>query len=82
MLEGKIKEMENEKEQLYWKKILCSQNCSLLTNIDNIELFHTLHDKVVPLVRRRYRYKDGSQPKRLFQGTPKKMGRERKLGSS
>ena len=33
---GKIKEMENEKKQLYWKKILSGQNCSLFTNIDNI----------------------------------------------
>ena len=80
-LEGKIKEMENEKKQPFWKKILSSQNCSFLTNIDNIELFHTLHDKVAPLVRRRYRYKDESQPTRLFQETPKKMGRERKLDS-
>ena len=81
MLEGKFNETENEKKQPYWKKMLSSQNCSFLTNIDNIELFHTLHDKVVPLVRRRYRYKDESQPTRLFQGTPKKMGRERKLDS-
>ena len=80
-LEGKIKEMENEKKQPYWKKILSSQNCSFLTNIDSIELFHTLHDKVAPLVRRRYRYNDESQPTRLFQETPKKMGRERKLDS-
>ena len=82
MLERKIKEMENEKEQPYWKMIFSSQNCSFLTNIDNIELFHTLDDKVAPLVRRRYRYKDESQPTSLFQGTPKKMRRERKLGSS
>ena len=33
---GKIKEMENEKKQPYWKKILSGQNCSLFTNIDNI----------------------------------------------
>ena len=33
---GKIKEMENEKRQPYWKKILSGQNCSLFTNIDNI----------------------------------------------
>ena len=28
MLEGKIKEMENDKKQPYWKKMLSSQNCS------------------------------------------------------
>ena len=27
MLEGKIKEMKNEKKQPYWKKILSGQNC-------------------------------------------------------
>ena len=81
ILKGKIKEMENEKKQPYWNKILSSQNCSFLTNIDNIELFHTLHDKVAPLVRRSYQYKEESQPTRLFQGTLKKMRRKRKLDS-
>ena len=71
MLEDKIKEMENEKKQPYWKKILSTQNCSFFTNIDKIELFHTLYDKVTPLVRIRYQYKYESQPIRLFQETSK-----------
>ena len=41
--------------------------------------FYTLHDKVAPLVKRRYRYKDESQPTRLFQGTPKKWEEKEKL---
>ena len=80
-LKGKIKEMENEKKQHYWKKILSSRSCSFFTNIDNTELFHALHDKVAPLVRRRYEYKDECQSIRSFQETPKRMGRERKLDS-
>ena len=54
----------------YWNKILSSQNCSFFTSIDNTELSHKLHDKVMPLVRRRY------------QDTSKKMGREKKSDSN
>ena len=69
--------MKNEKKQPYWKKILSGQNCSFFINIVSTELFHTLHEKVAPLVRRRYQYKDESQPTCSFQETRQKKKKKK-----
>ena len=46
ILEARVEQMESEKRQPYWKKILSGQSCSFFVNIDSIQLFHTLHDKI------------------------------------
>ena len=57
------------------------KNCKFYTNIDQTALFHKLHDKIAPLVMRRYRLKDENTVTRGFKTTPKKMGPGRKLCS-
>nr|XP_047127617.1 uncharacterized protein LOC124808519 [Hydra vulgaris] len=44
-------------------------------------MFHKLHEKISPLIKRHYRQRDESRERRNFQSTPEKMGPPRKLVS-
>ena len=72
---------KREKKEPYYKKLLNEKNCKFFTNIDKIELFYKLHDKIASPVKRRYRLKSPEVIERKFVTTPKKMGPDRKLVS-
>lgn len=80
-LQEMLKNLQTESEKSHFEKTLTDKNCNFYTNLKNVRLFNKLHDKIAPLVRRRYRANIESQGKREFRVTPKKMGPERKLCS-
>ena len=64
--------LEESKAANIYDKLLSQKNCKFYTNIDQTALFHKLHDKIAPLVMRRYRLKDENTVTRGFKTTPKK----------
>ncbi|XP_065683918.1 uncharacterized protein LOC124809504 [Hydra vulgaris] len=72
------------KEQLtcakpLYKKLLTEKNIKFYTKLENLGMFHKLHEKISS--KRHYRQRDKSKERRNFQSTPEKMGPPRKLVS-
>ena len=73
--------MEESKATNVYDKLLSQKNCKFYTSIGQIALLRKLHDKIAPLVMKRYRIKDENTVTRGFKTTSKKMGPGRKLCS-
>ena len=65
---------------MYEKLLTLDEKCTFYTNIDKVELFSVPHDKIAPLIRRRFDYAKDQETRR-FKTTPKKIGPGTKLES-
>ena len=82
-LEERIKNLEKQLDLPLNEKLLKDdKTCNFFTNLDTIQLFNALHEKISPLVCKRYSSsRTTDQSRRHFKVTPQKMGRKRKLVS-
>nr|XP_047130218.1 uncharacterized protein LOC124810063 [Hydra vulgaris] len=80
-LHSQIEQLKKNLKEPIFKKLLNENNCKFYTNIAQIELFHKLHDKIMPLIKRRLPQNSDNVCPRLFKLTPQKMGPKTKINS-
>ena len=71
-------EKNNATNVYVYDKLISQKNCKVF---DQVSLFHKLHDRITPLVMRRYRLKDENAVTRGFKTAPRRMRPGRKLCS-